>query len=55
MAVLYLKEAEYDLDLAIGVYQDDEKWESEHPAHPTAKGKESSFSILKRRFIGQKS
>ena len=31
VAELYLKQAQYDLDLAIGVYQDDERWEKANP------------------------
>jgi hypothetical protein len=29
--LLYLKNAEWNLDAAIAAYQDDEQWEKEHP------------------------
>ena len=30
-AQIYLQQAQYDLQLAIGVYQDDERWQRENP------------------------
>ena len=37
-AVVYLKQADYDLDLAIETYMDDEKWEREHPFQSRGSG-----------------
>jgi len=54
VAVLYLEQANYDLDMAVGVYEDDERWEREHPM----KGKEKAKGrneVGKRRFTGQRS
>lgn len=38
VALLYLQQANYDLDLAIATYLADEKWEKEHPMEGRAKG-----------------
>jgi len=40
VAVLYLKQADYDLKEAIEAYKADERWEKEHPLDK--KGKEKS-------------
>ena len=44
MALLYLKQADYDLDKAVEAYLADEKWEGEHPIgdNPNAKGKKTA-------------
>jgi hypothetical protein len=56
VAILYLKQAEYDLDLAIEVYKDDERWEKEHPLREAkGKGKGKSVDGGRRRFTGQHS
>ena len=39
MALLYLQQANYDLDRAVEVYLEDEKWEKEHPIEGSSKGK----------------
>lgn len=39
IALLYLKQADYDLDAAIEAYKDDERWEKEHPLEANSKGK----------------
>jgi hypothetical protein len=31
LAILYLDQAEYDLDAAVEAYMEDERWEREHP------------------------
>lgn len=60
IALLYLEQAEYDLAEAIGVYQDDERWERENPlqgegVNGDLKGKGKRVaSIARRRFTGQK-
>ena len=40
MALLYLKQADYELDAAVEAYRSDEKWEKEHPMEANMKGKE---------------
>lgn len=39
IALLYLNQAGYDLDVAVEAYLADEKWEKEHPIQSTSKGK----------------
>ena len=39
IALLYLRQANYDLDLAVESYLADEKWEKEHPIEGTSEGK----------------
>lgn len=40
IALLYLGQADYDLDGAVEAYQADERWEREHPMGPdSTKGK----------------
>ncbi|TGO16532.1 hypothetical protein BTUL_0027g00630 [Botrytis tulipae] len=56
IAVLYLEQANYDLELAMGIYKDDERWEKENPISNKAKGKgKSRYDVAKRRFTGQRS
>jgi hypothetical protein len=55
VALLYLKEVDYDLEVAIEVYKDDERWEKEHPMEASAKGKgKTRNDVGRRRFTGQK-
>ena len=44
IALLYLKQADYDLDVAVEAYLADERWEREHPieANMNAKGKKAA-------------
>jgi hypothetical protein len=51
VAELYLKNAQYDLDLAIGVYQDDERWEKENPMNGQ-KGKSKIRNSPRRKMFG---
>lgn len=51
-AQLYLEQHDYDLDAAVEAYQDDEKWEKEHPLQDNGKGKMSARTVGKRRFVG---
>lgn len=53
VALLYLKQADYDFDAAVETYRDDERWEREHPLNVKDKAKKSD--VGKRRFTGQKS
>ncbi|OMP85762.1 hypothetical protein BK809_0001973 [Diplodia seriata] len=39
IALLYLKQADYDLDAAIEAFKDDERWEQEHPLQGSSTGK----------------
>jgi hypothetical protein len=39
VALLYLKEVDYDLEAAIEAFKDDERWEKEHPIESDVKGK----------------
>lgn len=58
VALLYLQQAEYNLEQAIEAYRDDERWEKEHQieASASAKGKGVSFQNFGRcRFTGQRS
>lgn len=56
IAVLYLEQANYDLELAMGIYKDDERWEKENPISNKGKGKgKSRYDVAKRRFTGQRS
>lgn len=42
VAVLYLHQSNYDLDMAVEAYLADEKWEKEHPMEGFSKGENSS-------------
>lgn len=53
VAVLYLRQTDYDLDLAIKAYKADEQWEKEHPMEATKKGKSKATQVPgKRRWFG---
>jgi hypothetical protein len=54
VALLYLQQSDWDLDSAIRAYQDDERWEKEHPLEAkekTKKGK-SPKTVGMRRYVG---
>lgn len=58
IALLYLEQANYDLELAMGVYKDDERWEKENPILDRGKGKgkaKTKGEVGRRRFTGQRS
>ncbi|KAF2642132.1 hypothetical protein P280DRAFT_293764 [Massarina eburnea CBS 473.64] len=42
VALLYLQQADYNLDDAIAAYKADERWEKEHPLEAAKKGKKPS-------------
>ncbi|KAI9886027.1 MAG: hypothetical protein M1823_002194 [Watsoniomyces obsoletus] len=42
VALVYLKQAHYDLDQAVEAYRLDEEWESQNPLHSGPKGKTAS-------------
>jgi len=54
VALLYLQQADWDLDLAVGAYQEDERWEKEHPLEAKEKAKKGkgAKSTGMRRFVG---
>ena len=39
IALLYLKQASYNLEMAVEAYLADERWGKEHPIEPNMKGK----------------
>ncbi|KAL8656722.1 MAG: hypothetical protein Q9210_000063 [Variospora velana] len=49
IALLYLDQAQYDVDSAVESYLSDEKWEREHPLTSSSKGK-SAPSRSRRKF-----
>lgn len=49
VALLYLKQAEYDLDTAVQSFKADEKWERENPMSASSKGK-SKQSTGRRKY-----
>ena len=51
VALLYMKQADYDLDLAIEVYKEDERWEKEHPLEGS-QGKGKINQAPRRRRYG---
>lgn len=55
VALLYLKQVDYDLEAAIEAYKDDERWEKEHPIEANVKGKGKRYDVGRRRFTGQRS
>lgn len=54
VALLYLQQADWDLDLAVDAYQEDERWEKEHPLEAKEKARKgkSVKSAGMRRFVG---
>lgn len=54
VALIYLKQADYDLDLAIEAYKADEKWEKEHPLDQasSSEGKTRAQQSRGRRRFG---
>lgn len=54
LALLYLEQADYDLEAAIDAYKEDERWEKEHPldTNSKGKGKKTALGAGMRRFVG---
>ena len=52
VALLYLEQAQYDLELAVEVYLDDEKWEKENPLERNSQGKGKKPPARRRKFGG---
>lgn len=54
VALLYLKQSDWNLDAAVEAYKDDEQWEKEHPLeakHKMKNGKSAQNTGM-RRFVG---
>lgn len=53
VALLYLKQTDHHLDLAIEAYKEDERWEQEHPLESRkGKGKATEAPLKRRRGLG---
>lgn len=54
VALLYLKQSDWNLENAIEAYREDEQWEKEHPleAKQKAKKSKSAKDTGMRRFVG---
>ncbi|KAI5252590.1 hypothetical protein E4T42_03354 [Aureobasidium subglaciale] len=52
VAQMYLEQNDYHLDSAVEAYQDDEKWEKDHPLRGNGKGKLTARTVGKRRYVG---
>jgi hypothetical protein len=53
VALLYLQQADYNLEMAIEAYKADEQWEKEHPMQAIKKGKaKATQDGGKRRWFG---
>ncbi|KAJ9638290.1 hypothetical protein H2199_006977 [Coniosporium tulheliwenetii] len=52
IALMYLKQSDYDLESAIEAYKEDERWEKEHPLQAAKKGKSSAPQSSGRRRWG---
>ncbi len=50
IALLYLGQADYDLDAAVESYLSDERWEREHPMQANVKGKGKTPAQKRRKF-----
>jgi hypothetical protein len=52
VALLYLKQVDYDLERAINEYKADERWEKKHPLEAAKKGKAKASQSSGRRKWG---
>ncbi|KAH8663673.1 hypothetical protein BGZ60DRAFT_73140 [Tricladium varicosporioides] len=56
VALLYLKQFDYDLNAAVEAFQDDERWEKDNPMQGNVKGRgKIKHDLGRRRFTGQRS
>ncbi|KAK4891094.1 hypothetical protein LTR27_010301 [Elasticomyces elasticus] len=59
VALLYLQQAEWDLEVAVEAYREDERWEREHPLEAKGKGKgkqgQNAKDVGMRRYLGSSS
>jgi hypothetical protein len=56
VAKLYLEQCEYDLEKAVEMWREEERWEREHPmkVEGKGKGKHDVQAVGRRRFLGRK-
>lgn len=54
VALLYLQQSDWDLDIAVEAYKEDERWEKEHPleAKQRLKKGKTAMDAGMRRFVG---
>lgn len=52
VALLYLQQADYDLNAAIEAYKADDRWEREHPMKGKGKGRDDKRRADKFRSAG---
>lgn len=52
VALLYLQQADYNLEEAMAAFKDDERWEKEHPLEAARKGKAKAPDTSQRRKWG---
>ncbi len=52
IALLYLGQTKYDLDLAVEMFLEDEKWEKQHPIEGDSIAKGKKKSPRRRLFAG---
>ena len=52
VALLYLKQADYDLDAAVEAFKADEKWERENPMSAASKGKSKQSTGRRKYEVG---
>jgi len=50
-----LENAGYDFEMAVAVFEDDERWERENPLKGKGKGRQKGSDAGRRRFTGLKS
>ncbi|KAK2630366.1 hypothetical protein QTJ16_001186 [Diplocarpon rosae] len=53
-ALIYLQQVDYDLDVAVEAYKEDERWEKAHPLEASVTGKGRRHDIGRKRFTGQR-
>jgi hypothetical protein len=52
VALLYLKQSDFDLDQAIDAYMDDERWERDHPIRPSRRSNRVARPFVSRNTFG---
>ena len=52
VALIYLQQAQYNLDVAVEAYRADEKWERDHPIESSSKGKVKQKASKRKYGIG---
>lgn len=52
VALLYLEQAQYNLEQAVAAFRADEKWEKDHPLEAAKKGKSKASQTPGRRKWG---